>query len=527
MSLTASNTSTRTFKRILQACENCHRKKTRCPGEKPGCSNCTRLQQQCKYPGDEADGTIQQTVAPRNIEDRLAQLEEKLDLILEKPVLSARQDCTPHTYGNGNGDGTASSPSSPLSQRQRTSYSLLLPTTDAINKAIEIYFMCSHRQPIWLFDSANQLSYESPEELILVVLALSTQYAPSEFAGLQMHPPATYNDASRSLIMLKIANSTVDLSTIHALILLAFSNFVAGNQQFACFHISMLGNLLQCSGLDCHVSSEPTKALEEHRRVFWSFRVLGALCGLQVQVAFPLEMHAPRYLALEETLRKTTEQAPSFPQESETEDGQMTFGIFAHMVRSATIWEEVRVYISRCAQGQAKPPWHTDSGYTAISSHLLDMECAFPQWCRYDNARFQERSATKITKNRHFWLPWMKIQITYHTIHSVLNHPFLYATRTRKPRPGPNGFWKTSTDLALLHSTWVARLIEMAKKKDLQLADPYFAHAAAISATLHLYWSRVSNPKICTPAADYLVICRSFLSDMASHWPVCRSLVSS
>jgi len=39
-------------KRIRQACLNCRRKKVRCTGEKPTCSFCTRLSQECVYAED-------------------------------------------------------------------------------------------------------------------------------------------------------------------------------------------------------------------------------------------------------------------------------------------------------------------------------------------------------------------------------------------------------------------------------------------------------------------------------------------
>jgi hypothetical protein len=153
------------------------------------------------------------------------------------------------------------------------------------------------------------------------------------------------------------------------------------------------------------------------------------------------------------------------------------------------------------------------------------MECIFPTAYRYDSAKFSERTVEEIHEKRHFWLPWMKLQVTYHTLLSVLNHPFLYSSRASKPRPGPNAFWRTSTDLALLHSTWIARLIAMAGKKELRLADPFFAHAAAVAATLHSYWSRATDSRIRTPAVNNLEICRSFIAEMGFHWPICQSIV--
>lgn len=42
----------RPAKRIRQACEQCRRKKSKCSGERPVCSTCWRLEQQCFYHGE-------------------------------------------------------------------------------------------------------------------------------------------------------------------------------------------------------------------------------------------------------------------------------------------------------------------------------------------------------------------------------------------------------------------------------------------------------------------------------------------
>jgi hypothetical protein len=293
-------------------------------------------------------------------------------------------------------------------------------------------------------------------------------------------------------------------------------------------HVSLTKNLLQCAGLDVGLSRERTQALEEQRRVFWSVSALNALCGLQPRVPSLIEdIHNPRYLIMDDMLKPTSTNCPLLPQESHNDYGEKALGIWAHMARSATLWGEVRSYVARCSDGTMKSPWQPDSPYTVINSHLFDMECAFPQSYRYDVAKFPDRTIEEIHEKRNFWLPWMKIQVTYHTIHALLNHPFLYSSRPSKPRPGPNAFWKTSTDLAILHSTWVARLIAVSEKKRLNLSDPFFAYAAAAAATLHLYWSRASHASVRHPAQKNLEICRSLISELAAHWPICREIVGS
>lgn len=200
--------------------------------------------------------------------------------------------------------------------------------------------------------------------------------------------------------------------------------------------------------------------------------------------------------------------------------------MWAHMVRMASVWGEVRVFVSRCTDGQIKAPWHSDSEYAQINAQLLDMETTIPSFYRYDVAKFPERDEAEIVEKKAFWLPWVRLQITYHTIHSVINHPFLYSSKASMPRPGANAFWRTSSELALLHSTWIARLIGMATNKGLELADPFFAHSAAVAATLHSYWARASDGRIRGPAVRNLQLCRSFISDIGAHWRLCRSIVS-
>ncbi|KAF4624745.1 hypothetical protein G7Y89_g13422 [Cudoniella acicularis] len=88
--------SERPAKRVRQACEPCRRKKSRCPGEKPVCSHCSRLRQNCYYaeerheserplrsvsPPSQPQPTIAST-NDRRLEDRLKFLETQLAEVL-------------------------------------------------------------------------------------------------------------------------------------------------------------------------------------------------------------------------------------------------------------------------------------------------------------------------------------------------------------------------------------------------------------------------------------------------------------
>ncbi|KAL1911546.1 hypothetical protein Sste5344_002507 [Sporothrix stenoceras] len=502
-------------RRILQACENCRRKKQRCPGERPYCSSCRRLGQTCRFPeipfGDQTpmptprnntDGNIDPTLksfndAPtpadqstyiRRLEDRLARLEERLE---DKDISSRREE----THG----------------------LDIDVPTSPAITVA----------------ESVEDATLDAAQRVSAPTDALT-------FTNERLQSPAEYNNAARRIILEQVAASSVDLATLQALCLLSFSNLVLGDLQLASFHVGLAGSLMQSAGLDTHLSSDRTPLLESQRRLFWSVQTVAVLCGLPTKIPSTYDLHAPFLItpanAVWKAMRRpeyADEQAPLLPLDPGRRGERGS--IWAHMVRSASLWGLVRAYVGKCCTRRSRgrdtglareAPWQPDSDYTAINAQLLDMEGAFPVSFRYDASRFLERSTTELRRHSAFWLPWMKIQVTYHTLHAVLNHPFLYSPRVAQPRPppGPNAFWKTSTDLALLHSTWIARLLGMATHKELTLSDPFFGYAAAVGITLHMYWSRVADPAIRSAAEKYIDACRIFVGELAQRWPVCRSI---
>ena len=102
----------------------------------------------------------------------------------------------------------------------------LLPTKEVLGKALNVYFRCAHRQPLWLFDDPGELYEDACEELQLVLLSIGVQYEPSNFTEPTILPARAYNDAAQGMIMLKIANGSIHLRSLQSLCLLAFSNMV-------------------------------------------------------------------------------------------------------------------------------------------------------------------------------------------------------------------------------------------------------------------------------------------------------------
>ena len=209
--------------------------------------------------------------------------------------------------------------------------------------------------------------------------------------------------------------------------------------------------------------------------------------------------------------------------ESDDHPGPEVWSALIHMT---AIWGQARRYVSECAEGRNTSPWSPESTYTLICSMILDIECSLQSSIRYDNCRFSERSIAEIQGKRQYWVIWIQLQILYHAIHSTLNHPFIYSQRASRHKKGPNVFWRISSELAILHSTWITRLIDMACKKELEIFSPLMAQCTAIAATLNFYHSRAADSSINSGTLANLDKCRSFIRQLESRWPACKSMVS-
>ncbi|CAG8138286.1 unnamed protein product [Penicillium salamii] len=513
-----------------EACLNCRRKKTRCPAEKPSCSSCVRLNQPCLY-----------TSIPRGSrggqsDDRLAFLEEKVNLILSgtRPTQEVRPD---KTHENGNGADTYPT-TTRLSSNEPPSVndpfflgfgyddSISHPSSSAIARAIDLYFEYCHRQPIWCFEreEVSDPSFLS-EEIICCLLALTSRF--SRDRDHLQH----YGDSARSLIMLRMANGTVGLETIESLCLLSYSSFLDGNIHLGRFHLGLALHLCRSATLDlesAYVGEGPTT--ERKKRLFWSLQCLEQSYGQQNGfLCIPAEILRTFYVSSsgDRALQgDTAAKPPPLPTDDLGCSNPSDIGIWSLAAHFGWVWSRVRTYVSDCAQNRLKEPWRHDSMYSMVLSDLTEIENKLSQCHRYDSVKFYERTAEELRVNRDYWAPWVKLQFTYHCILTVLNHPFVYivASQYNDNLAIPNAFWRRSSELVLLHATWIVRMIDMVSEKKMRLIDPFFGHAAAIAATVHLYYCCAADPRLKYKSKVDFTKCRRFLKTFVSFSPACEQL---
>lgn len=270
---------------------------------------------------------------------------------------------------------------------------------------------------------------------------------------------------------------------------------------------------------------------ERKKRLFWSLQLLEQFYGRQTGLlSVPTEIWRPSYSSTIRDRDPPKESNPKTPPLPSDDVGYMAPtepGIWNTGVHLGWVWSRVRKYVSDCAHNTLKEPWRHDSTYAMVLSDFMETENMIPMCHRWDSVKFYGRKVDELRTNRDYWAPWLKEQFTYHAIHTVLNHPFLYIVGAQyNPNLAiPNTFWRRSSELALLHSTWVVRMIDMVLDKGMKLYDPFFGHVAAIAATVHLYYCCSAAARLKHKSNTDFAKCRRFLKTFIPYSTACSALV--
>lgn len=273
-------------------------------------------------------------------------------------------------------------------------------------------------------------------------------------------------------------------------------------------------------------------ATERKKRLFWSLQLLEHFFGRPT--GFPSiasQIGRPTYELggdLQTLYAELGLKTPPLPRDDLGHLGPSEPGIWNTAAHLSWVWSRVRKYVSDCSQNVLKEPWRHDSTYAMVTSDFMETENRIPMCHRYDSVKFYDRKVEELRMNHDYWAPWLKEQFTYHAIPTVLNHPFLYIVGAQhNPNLAiPNTFWRRSSELALLHATWIVRIIDMIVDKQVPLADPFFGHMAAIAATVHLYYCCAAAARLKHKSSTDFAKCRKFLQSFIPFSPACAALVS-
>jgi hypothetical protein len=278
------------------------------------------------------------------------------------------------------------------------------------------------------------------------------------------------------------------------------------------------------SGYQCE-----SKANERKKRIFWSLQILAHYHGQPTGITDVLDQLWRASDSSEcDNPQRLGQALPSMPDENTQNPSSTDPSIWNSLMQLAYVWSRARTFVASSVVDEMQEPWRADSIYTQILADLMAVEGRTPMCNRWQIVKLYDQERTEVESNGLFWKPWLATQITYHLILTIMNHPFLYmaAAQNNKKLAVLNTFWTRSSQLVLLHATWIVRIAEMILDREILLSDPIFGQAAAIAATVHLYYLSASNPGLKQKSATDLAKSRRFLQSFKTCSPLCTALVS-
>ncbi|KAJ5653159.1 hypothetical protein N7490_000162, partial [Penicillium lividum] len=507
------------------------RKKAKCNGEQPVCSLCARLRQECVYAGlkrryvpeDLPRSSAPASSSSPNLEDRLRSLEGKLGAVLDhlgyeaftaSEAFYTDPPCQRSRIESGSSDVPAATPSGSTS-------SVILPPWEEIIPIAKLYLLYCESQPLPLFHRSSFLaSLERRDvEIIYGILALSIRFSDSyrDYHDLTELVNG-YAEVARGLVMKRVSEGPVEISTLQCLCLLSLVDFTNGNTHRSSIHSSLAMNLARCAnlGLESRASTNNI-LLEERRRCFWSICLLKRLHGGEFSILDLPDIGGPPYPQSPSRPARAISPSPPTPgRRSELQDQ----GIVAYVIMLSEAFGRTARYVRHRGRPGNVPPWSPDSEYSKVIALQMDLETRMPLTHRFKPANLSDRSLEELQTHREYWGPWFLNQFMYHTILCLLNHPLLLSLSLRTFRSTiPEIFLQHTSDLISSHTTWIIHFINYFEERSFLVSDPFLGYSAAVVATIELQLSFTDNPAIREQKRDRFTKCVNFVQKIGQRWP--------
>lgn len=202
-------------------------------------------------------------------------------------------------------------------------------------------------------------------------------------------------------------------------------------------------------------------------------------------------------------------------------------GISAYVIQLSEVWQKAARFAHRRGKNNSLPAWSAQSEYSQITAELMELETRLPYKYRFRPARFGDQDSQELHSHRDFWASWVLLQMLYHAILCLINHPLLLSLRLRSFRVTmvPEVFLQHTADLTATHTDWIVHLLDVSKRKDFELFDPFLAHCVAIAATIYLQQSYSDDPNVKIIKQEQFRKCLSFIRGLGPTWPYINQLV--
>jgi hypothetical protein len=107
-----------------------------------------------------------------------------------------------------------------------------------------------------------------------------------------------------------------------------------------------------------------------------------------------------------------------------------TISIEAFYLQLLDVWAQAMEFVRGMEDGECGKAWASNGLYQQVVSSVYEVEIRAGEIYRLRNAKPANCSLTQLHFQRCFWAPWFMMQILYHAIQALINHPLLHIVRT-------------------------------------------------------------------------------------------------
>ncbi|KAJ5759276.1 hypothetical protein N7520_006432 [Penicillium odoratum] len=448
-------------------------------------------------------------------EDRVSRIESKLEQLMDY-ITGSRQ---PQAEAGAPDTRTIPTYSPENIPSLSTDHSFLDHSQDL--PATQLYLTFCNSQPLPLFpQSISPISLGNRDpELLLSIEALGLRFRGDGVKDSQVRQDiTTKTEKSCQMVMRRIGDGNVELSTIQTMCLLSMLEFTDGNLIRAGFYTQMAEYFM------CNI--RPTKfeflkyietEQDERKLCYASVTMLKNLQGPPQQCSIQATSDKTFFGGLAASAFETL--IPKRYSRGDS-DSKSDIGINASVMYTTDLWALACKYAINNAGDDTHPPWYPQSDYAMITYWHTEHETCMPLKFRLHASRFPDHSPADLQAHREYWGPWLFYQIVWHAIPCLLNHPFLLSMRLRNfRRTMPQSFLRNSFEQLTFHSGWIIHFLELLETKNFEVSDPTLGHSVAIVATIYLQHSFADDQSFRKKAQTGFKKCIRFLQVMGRRWP--------
>ncbi|KAK2594973.1 hypothetical protein QQS21_007331 [Conoideocrella luteorostrata] len=346
------------------------------------------------------------------------------------------------------------------------------------------------------------------------------------------------SEAAWRLVTQAYASMDVDVHYFQGLCLLAQVDFAEGRTRRAQAQVAIGIRLAQALGM---LASETTSTLStsdctsaaDHCAIVWTLFMLdrvftGRIVSTPTLPASSYQLFLPGDGLWLPGSTISAEPRPTTLNAYTRDRRGHASGILSSNIELLHIWGHVVATSFQAATTDDKstPFWKDGSPMSRAISAFLEFELKFHPH-RYSSVGPPERVLTE-PGLRPYFAPWSFAQICSSAIHCLLHHPFIIFIKARNTGDGvPLTCLQKSYRIAVIHSTWVLRLISEMEGAGVAIHDPFIGYQVAIAATIQLELTVGSKRlKVAQIARQRFRDACSFISRLSAEWPSMCNMIS-